>query len=34
MTTDHKKLILLKIILGVCEFNGEQEMNVEKFDIC
>ena len=34
MTPDHKKLVLLKILLGVCEVNAEQQMNVEKYDIC
>ena len=30
MTPDNKKLVLLKIILGVCQVNPEQHMNVEK----
>ena len=33
ITPDHKKLVLLKIILGVCQVNPEQQMNVEKQDL-
>ena len=29
MTPNDKKLVLLKILLGRCEVNAEQQMNVE-----
>ena len=30
MTPDQNKLVSLKIILGLCHVNPEQQMNVEK----